>query len=134
MRILVVDDDPVCRQALTLYLTLLGEIDTAASGGEALAAVRRALAANRPYGLVFLDILMPDIDGQHVLRELRRAEAEAGRHGLSGARVVMVTGVDDRQQVIDAFRAQAEGYLIKPVELPRLRQLLKDLGILGAMV
>ncbi|MCS6971057.1 MAG: response regulator [Planctomycetota bacterium] len=134
MRILIVDDDPVCRQALTMYLTLLGDIDAVGSGEAALSAIQQALAERRPYGLVFLDIRMPGRDGHSVLEELRRLEHAAGFAGLAGARVVMVTGIDEPRQVVRAFRAQADGYLVKPVELPRLRQLLKDLGVLGSAV
>ena len=131
MRILIADDDHVCCQALTMHLSLLGEIDTANTGKEAVDAVRLALDQERPYSLIFLDIIMPEGDGQDVLRQIRALEAKLGRHGLKGVKVVMTTGLDDRKQIMNAFRGQAEAYLMKPVDPAKLREVLRDFSILG---
>ena len=131
MRILIADDDHVCRQALMMYLGLLGDVDLAGTGKEAVAAVCTALDQERPYGLIFLDIIMPDGDGQEALTQIRTLEAKRGIHGLRGVKVVMTTCLDDRKQVMSAFRGQAESYLIKPVEPTKLREVLRDFGILG---
>lgn len=131
MRILIADDDEVCCQALLMYVSLLGEVDIAGTGAAAIGSVRTALDQDRPYGLIFLDILMPGIDGQEVLRQIRSLEAQRGLLGLSGAKVVMTTCLDDRKQVMSAFRSQAEAYLLKPVDPAKLRQVLRDYGILG---
>lgn len=134
MRILIVDDDHVCCTVLAMQLPLIGDVDLAGSGKEAVEAVGRALDIGRPYGLIFLDIVMPDGDGQEALRRIRALEADRGIHGLNGAKVVMTTALDDRKQVMTAFRDQAEAYLVKPVEPAKLREVLRDLGILGSCV
>ena len=54
MRILIADDDRVCCQALMMYLSLLGEVETAGTGRQAIDAVRSAHDADKPYGLIFL--------------------------------------------------------------------------------
>jgi two-component system chemotaxis response regulator CheY len=131
MRILIADDDHVCCQALLMYLSLLGEVDIVGSGNEAVNAVQTALDQNRPYGLIFLDIIMPDGDGQDALIKIRALEAKRGIHGLKGIRVVMTTCLEDRKQVLSAFRGQAEAYLLKPVDPAKLRAVLRDFEILG---
>lgn len=131
MRILIADDDNVCCQALMMYLSLLGEVDVANTGKQAVEAVRTALDQNRPYGLIFLDIVMPEGDGQEALLQIRALEAKRGIHGLKGVRVVMTTGLDDRKQVMMSFTRQAEAYLMKPVDPAKLREVLRDFGILG---
>ena len=134
MRILIADDDHVCCQALVMYLSLLGEADTAGTGSDTVAAIQAALDQGRPYGLLFLDIMMPDGDGQEALRKIRALEARRGIYGLRGVRVVMTTALDDRKQVMSAFRGQAEAYLMKPVDPEKMRDVLREFGILGKEV
>ena len=134
MKILVADDDPICAQVLVMHLSLLGDIDLAGTGAEAIAKVTTGLDTKSPYELIFLDILMPEGDGQDVLRALREQEARHGLHGRQSAKVVMTSCLGDRKQVIQAFRSQAEAYLLKPIEAVKLREVLRDLGILGKMV
>ena len=134
MRILIADDDRVCCQTLMMHLSLLGDIDTVGTGKEVVSAVRTALDQQRPYGLIFLDIVMPDGDGQEALREIRALETARGVHGLKGVKVVMVTCLDDRKQVMSAFRGQAEAYVVKPVDAEKLRSVLRDFGILSKEV
>jgi two-component system chemotaxis response regulator CheY len=134
MRILIADDDQLCCQVLMMYLALLGEVDFANTGRTAVEAVRNAHDQSRPYGLIFLDILMPDGDGQEVLRLVREMEMKRGIYGLKSVKVVMVTSLDDRKQVMSAFRGQAEAFLMKPVDAAKLREVLRDFGLLGKEV
>lgn len=131
MRILIADDDHVCCQAMLMYLTLLGDVEIADTGRRAVDMVRTAMEQNRPYGLIFLDIVMPELDGQEVLLQIRAMESARGIHGLKGVKVVMTTGLDDRKQVMMSFSRQAEAYLMKPVDLAKLREVLRDFAILG---
>jgi len=131
MRILIADDDHICCQALMMYLALLGDVDTVGTGKDTVAAVRSALDENRPYGLIFLDIIMPDGDGQDALLQIRAMEAKRGIFGFKCVRVVMTTCLDDRKQVMSAFRGQAEAYLMKPVDPAKLREVLREFTILG---
>lgn len=82
-RVLVVDDDPVHREAVAEILMDQGyAVEQAASGEDCLTSAR----ASRPDVLV-LDLLLPGIDGAQVLQELRRED------GLQGTRIVVTTGV-----------------------------------------
>jgi len=131
MRMLIADDDQICCQVLAMHLALLGDCDTVGTGRGTIGAVTKAWDEGRPYGLVFLDILMPEGDGQEVLQQLRVLEKKRGIHGLDRLNVVMITSLDDRKQVMDAFRREAQAYLIKPVDATKLRKVLKEFGILG---
>src|SRR5262245_32411675 len=65
--LLVVDDEPFLRDAVAASLRFLGfEVATAETGAEAL-----RLARSRPFDLVVLDVMLPDIDGFEVIRRLR---------------------------------------------------------------
>ncbi|MGA2302736.1 MAG: response regulator transcription factor [Acidimicrobiales bacterium] len=117
MRILVVDDDLAVCRSIDRALRLEGyEVDTVASGGEALEAV----ASNSPDALV-LDLQLPDLDGLAVCRRIREAGDDIP--------ILMLTarhGIDDRVQGLDAG---ADDYLVKPFALEellaRLRALLR---------
>jgi two-component system response regulator MprA len=117
VRILVVDDDLAVCRSIDRALRLEGyDVDTVASGGEALEAV----ALNSPDALV-LDLQLPDLDGLAVCRRIRDAGDDTP--------ILMLTarhGIDDRVQGLDAG---ADDYLVKPFALEellaRLRALLR---------
>ncbi|HEU0039993.1 MAG TPA: response regulator, partial [Verrucomicrobiae bacterium] len=85
--LLVVDDDPVARRAVCGSLQLAFERPESAESGEAACA----LAAEKTFDLIFLDVLMPGIDGFATCRKIRET-------GLNlGTPMVFVTGYDDMQ-------------------------------------
>lgn len=130
MRCLVVDDDLICRKVLIGALRPYGDIAEAASGREAVERVRTALLEDRPYDLITLDIMMPDMDGQAALVAIRSLEAVKGIAAGHGAKVLMTTALNDGKSVLTAFREQCNGYLIKPIELEKLYLELEKLGLI----
>jgi len=63
---------------------------------------------------------MPEMDGQAALKELRAIEHAHGRLGSKGARVIMTTALRDPANVMEAFREQCDGYLVKPIDRAKL--------------
>ncbi len=127
-RILVVEDDFVSRKLIQKLMTEYGTCDMAANGQEGIDAFIAAHAEKAPYDLVCLDIMMPVMDGQEVLRRLRNHEDQLGIRGLDGAKVLMITALDDFKNIMTAFREQCEGYLVKPVEKAKVDAQMADLG------
>ena len=78
MRVLVIDDDESNRKLLKSMVAKMGECDTASNGKEALSAFKKAWEDWQPYDLVFLDILMPEMDGCQVLNKIRELERKKG--------------------------------------------------------
>lgn len=72
------------------------------------------LAKHKKPDLIFLDVMMPGINGFEVLKNLK-----ADKDTLS-IPVVMLTGRDDQEARAMAARLHNEDYLVKPVELPEL--------------
>ncbi len=130
MNILVVEDDPVSATLLTAILSPYGNCTVAVDGAAAVDAFEKALASRMPFDLVCLDIMLPELDGRHVLKRLRRIEEERGVQGLDGAKVVMITALGDHRSIIDAFRSQCEGYIVKPIRKNKVLDQLYDLGVL----
>ncbi len=108
IKVMLVDDEPLAVQGLTLRLEEFQEVSiigTAANGREAIRDIR----ALNP-DLVFLDIQMPGIDGLGVVRALL---------GSDMPMFVFVTAYD--KYAIEAFEANALDYIVKPVEEERLK-------------
>jgi PAS domain S-box-containing protein len=114
LTVLVVDDDEDIAQVVCAMLTHLGcAVDHASSAAEATARM-----AERRFGVVLLDVHMPDVDGYQLAADLRaRHGPEARLVGLSGA-----ASPDARER---AIRAGMDDYLTKPVTLARLQQVLE---------
>ena len=99
------------------------------NGREALDAFEEASDAEDAYKLVCLDIMMPVMNGQETLKEIRSREKVAGIKGLNGVKVVMTTALRDSQHCVQAFREGCEAYLTKPIEEESLAKALGGMGI-----
>lgn len=129
MKSLIVEDDFTSRLLLQELLRSRGQVDVASNGKEALDAFSLALKVAAPYDLVCMDIMMPEMDGQQALTELRRLEAQHGQVPGRGSKVIMITALHDKDSVMRAFREQCDGYLVKPVDGAKLAQELRALNL-----
>ncbi len=100
-QVLVVEDDPTIRTALTRALTDRGHAVTSAPS--AMAGLQ--VAVDQRPDLVVLDLGLPDVDGLEMLRMLR---------GVSQVPVVVATARDDEKSIIAALDAGADDYVVKP--------------------
>lgn len=130
MKSLVVEDDATSRQVLIQILKAHGSVEAAENGRVALDKVRAACETNNPFDLICLDIMMPELDGQAALEELRAIEQAFGLEGLDGAKVIMTTALGDKENILRAFNAQCEAYLVKPVSKAGLEAQLRKLELL----
>ena len=106
-RALVVDDDDDARELIATILTMAGaHVQTASSVHEAL----RHLEASPP-DVLLADIGMPGADGYALIGEVRRREAQSGRHLPSGA-ITAYAGNHDRER---ALAAGFDRYVSKPI-------------------
>lgn len=111
-------------------LSELGECDVAAKGDEALDAYVEAQQRGKPYDLICLDIMLPNLSGQEILREIRRHEEAHGIGGLDRVKIIMTTGLSDPQTVLESFREGCEGYIIKPVDKGQLLKQIQKLALI----
>lgn len=130
MRFLVVDDDFETRLLMQRLLRPYGEVDVATDGEECVAAFSCAHKDGEPYTLITLDILMPNVDGQQALREIREIEKELEIATEQQAKVIMVSGLDDSEELHDAFfLGEATSYIVKPINHQALLQEIAKLGV-----
>ena len=130
MKSLIAEDDRTSRMVMEEFLSMYGPSRAVESGSEALEVFYDAYESGDPFDLVCLDIMMPDLNGHNVLVKIREFENEKGVGGLKGAKVVMTTALSDAKNVVQAFKEQCEGYLIKPVTLTALQEKLEELELI----
>ncbi|TMA81976.1 MAG: response regulator transcription factor [Deltaproteobacteria bacterium] len=117
MHILLLEDDPPTAEALRAGFTRSGfEVTTAASAGDALAAVARTR-----FGAVILDVMVPGGSGYDVLADLRARGDDVP--------VLILTARDRVPERVDGLERGADDYLVKPFAfaelMARLRALLR---------
>lgn len=128
MRILVVEDDFTSRRVLGRILESFGSCDVAIDGEEAVAAVKLALEGDVHYDLICLDIMMPKMDGQAALKQIRGMEDEHKILLGDGAKIVITSALQDSQNVMEAFRSQCDGYIVKPYDKAKVTAELAQHG------
>jgi two-component system, chemotaxis family, chemotaxis protein CheY len=132
LKILIVDDSKTSRLALERLLAPYGDCDHGADGEDAIKAFSMAWEQGRPYELICLDIMMPRVDGIQALMIMRRMEREIGILKPNGAKIIMVTSIDNPRIVFEAYyRGGADAYLYKPVEKQKLLDELKRLELIA---
>jgi len=130
MKILIVEDEFVSRHVLQELLHPFGECSMAVNGKEAVEAFNLALSEKKPYNLICLDIMLPEMDGQEVLKTIREIERENKIGGLDGVKIIMTTALEDFDNIKRAFIEQCEGYLVKPITREKIITQMKELGLI----
>ncbi len=103
-RVLVIDDDPYVLQHLERLFSRSGhDVDVASTGAAGLEMLN-----DGRYDAVFLDLVLPDIDGLQLLRRLRARDSRTP--------VVLITGYASVQTAVEAMRQGAYDYLPKPLD------------------
>jgi two-component system chemotaxis response regulator CheY len=129
VKILVVEDELTSRELLKVILEPYGAIETAEDGIQALKAFNMA-QANQPYDLICLDIMLPKMDGQQVLKGIRKIEADKGILGPDAVKIIMISALGDFENVTEAFSAQCTSYITKPIDADKILAELRNLELI----
>ena len=127
MRTLIVEDDFTSRLLLQSFLSQYGECHIAVNGREAVSAFRASRENGQAYDLICMDIMMPEMDGQTAVREIRAAEEAGGVLSTYGVKIIMTTALDDVKNVVESFQSLCDAYLFKPIDKEKLLNQLRDL-------
>lgn len=121
IRVMLVDDHGMVREGLRTYLELEDDIEIVGEAVNGRDALNRARTL-RP-DVILMDLLMPEMDGISAIKALREAERDDRREPK--ARVLVLTSFADDQQIIQAIRAGADGYLLKDVSADDLTKAIR---------
>lgn len=116
MKVLLVDDSRTMRSIWKRVITSMGDNPTveASDGREALEAV----AQQGPFDLMLLDWNMPNMDGFTLLQKIRETDKRTP--------IMMVTTEAEKPRIIDAIKAGANNYVIKPFTPDTLQQKIEE--------
>lgn len=115
IRVLLVDDQALFRNGLKTLLSLQPDVAVVgeAAQGEAAVAQTRLLKPQ----VVLMDLRMPVMNGVEATRRIRQMTPQS--------QVIALTTFDDDENVFDALRAGAVGYLLKDAPLPKLLEAIR---------
>lgn len=106
--VLIIDDELQYLQSAAVVLRVAGfDVVTVSEPGKVI-----EILENRQFGVILLDFLMPGVQGDEVLKQIR--------HAASNTPVIMVTAVNELETAVQCMRLGAFDYLVKPVEKDRL--------------
>lgn len=114
MKVLICDDEPLAVERLSRLVSQMGHeiVATAQHGMEALELAKQYFP-----DVVLLDIQMPEMNGLHCAEQLSQLEPRPA--------IIFCTAYD--QHALDAFKFQAQGYLLKPISATELEQIFDQL-------
>jgi DNA-binding NarL/FixJ family response regulator len=115
IRLLLVDDQALFREGLRILLSVHSDLEVAGEAANGKEAV--ALAADLKPDVILMDLRMPVLDGVEATRLVRQEHPQTA--------VIVLTTFDDDENVFEALRAGAAGYLLKDVSSEKLVEAIR---------
>lgn len=135
MKILVVEDSNTSRMYLLEILKDVTDEDTeigcAASGEEALEKFEEGRLSGNSYNLIFMDIILPGIDGLHTLEKIRDIEHKNEIPEDQKTKAIITTALDDVTKASRAFfKGEAISYITKPITTDKIQVEMNKFGLI----
>ena len=121
IKVLIVDDHPIVRTAIRSLLRSAGDIVVVQEGGNGAQAIE--LARSEKPDLILLDIELPDLRGDAVLRKIREMRLDT--------RVLAVTSYSDREYLLSMLENGASGYITKDEVPAKLLEAIRSIVYSG---
>ncbi|TIH15310.1 response regulator [Marinifilum sp. JC120] len=136
MQILIVEDSNTSRMYLKEILKVITEkldkksIDCAVCGEEALEKFEKKWLEGTPYDLIFMDIILPGMDGLQTLEKIRAIEQNKQIPEEKKVKAIMTTALDDSTKASRAFfQCEALSYITKPITAEKIQAELGKFGM-----
>ena len=118
VKVLIVEDHLMVRRGLSLVLEKIGDIDLIGEAQDGLEGVRKA--QNLLPDVVLMDIGLPEIDGIEATKRIKETNPEI--------KVLMFTSRDNEDDVLSAFEAGANGYIMKGANAEQTERAIKSVS------
>ena len=123
---LIADDNLANRTLLDHLLRQYGSCTFATNGLEAVKRYQHSWEEEQPFSVIFMDVMMPEMNGTDALRMIREFEAT---QGIPMVNVIMVSALRDGDNIQQSRSAGAQHYLIKPFREKEIFSLLSSFGL-----
>jgi len=128
MKSLIVEDDPIFSEVMGEMISGYGPVDVVDNGWQAVDKFRQAHESQKPYDLIVMDIMMPEVDGLQSVLAMREMETRMNISVMLKVKIIMTTALDDPRTIMKAlYESDANSYLVKPI---RLQKLVHELQVL----
>lgn len=113
MSVLVVEDYLVLQKSLEkIFLPLFNQVDVASDGVEALELYKQKKSQNRSYDIVFSDIVMPNMNGVELTKEIKNIEKTQP--------IIIFSAHQDSQYLLELINLEVRRFILKPISLKEL--------------
>ena len=131
MKCLITEDHLLSRRILKELLSPQFDCDIAVNGQEAIDSFQLAHDSKQPYDVIFMDIMMPVIDGMEALQCIRALERKMQIPHALAVKVIMTTALDDPHTVVKSFNVcEADSFIVKPISRQKLADELRKLKLI----
>jgi two-component system chemotaxis response regulator CheY len=134
LKFLVVEDVAIIKKVLAHYLKSFGDVEFAGDGMEALGKFCQAHSEEKAYDLVFLDIMLPKLNGFQILTFIRELESTAlltdKKTEFKPVKIIMVSSLSDAKAVSSAIEKGCDGYITKPFDKEKIMAELIKVGLI----
>ena len=131
LNMLIVDDELYNRTIMKHIVSAFGICDFAVNGVEAVHTFQVARENDQPYDVVFMDILMPEMDGHQALKGIRAFEREVNTPQVKDVVVFMVTCLSSHDNVCKAFfKGYCTDYITKPIRSSKIIAKMREYKLL----
>ncbi len=130
MRTLIIEDEVSCCMILQQFLSPYGECVIAVNGKEGFKTFKAAYENSEPFDLICLDIMMPEMDGQEVLKLIRKWEKEIQVSENQKVKIIMTTALTDEENKSISMKEKCDVYIEKPIIKSRLIDEICSIGLI----
>lgn len=131
MKCLIADDEITNRFMLLNLMSKYFYCDVAVNGREAFEAFERAHQEGKPYDLICLDVIMPEMDGHQVLMLIREMERSLGLKAEQMAKVIVMSAFVESEEVNDVFEnTEYNAYMGKPITKQDYLKQIEKFGLI----
>ncbi|MFZ4855674.1 MAG: response regulator [Desulfuromonadaceae bacterium] len=120
LKALVVDDSELSRCMTGTVIAKGFSYDEAENGLDAVSMYQKAVVSGMPYDIIFMDVIMPEMDGKEAVRKIREYEATMG---LERKPIVMISA----SEMIDDIAGLVNGLMRKPTSSKLMNELLQEI-------
>jgi CheY-like chemotaxis protein len=124
MRVLIANENPKERAALTRLLSGYVDVAEAGNGDDLLSQFEEGIQGGAPFGIVIVDLALPPVDDLDVLTALRHIEESHGIWGQESAKVVALFDAASNNDDYDTDVHSCEELLTKPIDSKRLIEIV----------
>jgi two-component system chemotaxis response regulator CheY len=129
-KVLIVDDSLSIRESMKEILSALTVCETAANGQEAVNLIKQNQGLGDDFGLVIMDIIMPEKDGLTAIKEIRDFESLMGWSGNDALTIIVATTIKDPGRIMLIQKeCGADDFLAKPFTRDAVLKTLNKYGV-----